>query len=666
MATDEWDALPSVDVFIPTYNEPVDIPKITAVAATNMIYPKDRFTVHLLDDGSTLAKRSSRDPESRETACKRHEELKKFCAQAGIRYHARPDNSHAKAGNLNHAFNNTSADIIAVLDCDHVPTQDFLIKTAHYFLKDPELALVQTPHFIINPDPLDRNLKMFYSAPSENEMFYRGILPEMDFWESAYFCGSAALLRRTCLETTDGFSGETVTEDAETSVALHSRGYRSIYLPEPLVCGLTPDIFSDFISQKIRWAQGMVQLLLLKRIFLNRGLKWYQKVCYFNCMFYWFFGFARLIFLIAPLFFLFFKLNVYNASLHQIVIFTIPYLMTLSITHNYLHGHVRWPLFSEIYEILQSIYIIPAIVAVIKNPQAPSFTVTAKGDTLTQDRLSVLAYPFHILFWLLCISLGLCIYKFIHQPLYRDTLLVTGSWILFNITMLFFTLGVVYEKRQVRKFHRARAWRPVRVRVDTRIFHGRLTDLSWTGAGMEIDVPKEDVDSVLKACRIDMIYRHSEQQLMEIPLRPRFTSIVHGPGNQKKSTDSSPGLQKMQKIKIGGEIALDDSIESTRKRALLVYGDSGRWKRFWSMKSRHQNTVSVLFYLMRNASVWSVRGGIEFFGFTLKSAASYITRFMTYLKNSLSRRQTPRPGDPICDKPGFSGHDYGTVKPSQT
>ncbi len=625
--------LPTVDVFIPTYNEPVEIPKITALAACNMTYPGGRFRVHLLDDGSTEEKRNSPDPVARNAARRRYRELKKFCQQAGITYHTRKDNSHAKAGNLNNAFHKTRGDVIAVLDCDHVPTQDFLIKTTHYFLKDPKLFLVQTPHFFLNPDPLDRNLKMFYSAPSENEMFYRGILPEMDFWESAYFCGSAAVLSRRCLKVNGGFSGETVTEDAETSIALHSRGFRSMYIPVPLVCGLTPDIFADFISQRVRWAQGMIQLFLLKKIFRNPGLKWYQKICYFNCMFYWFFSFARLIFLIAPLFFLFFKLNVYNASLHQIMIFTVPYLMTLFITHNYLHGHVRWPLFSEIYEILQSIYILPAITGVIMHPRRPSFRVTAKGDTLSEDRLSALAYPFHIIFWALFISLGICIYKYINEPMYRDTLLITGGWILFNITMMFFTLGVVYERKQIRRFHRAKAWRSVTIKAGDEEFQATLTDLSWNGAGIEVKVPDNRQGETPLRDRLTIIYTHRDNEVLEIPIEVRFKKLVRREEVNEKDGAEEYGYRI---IKIGGSICLDNSIESTRKKALLVYGDSERWHHFWKMKARRQNIISVLYYLTRNASPWSIKAGLEFFHYNMRLIKKVITRA---LRNQGKKKQ---------------------------
>ncbi|MCE6966913.1 glycosyltransferase, partial [Cereibacter sphaeroides] len=88
-------------------------------------------------------------------------------------------------------------------------------------VKNPRLFLVQTPHFFINKDPIQRNLELPASCPAENEMFYALIQRGLDRWDGAFFCGSAALLRRAALDAVGGFSGQTITEDAETALDLH-------------------------------------------------------------------------------------------------------------------------------------------------------------------------------------------------------------------------------------------------------------------------------------------------------------------------------------------------------------------------------------------------------------------------------------------------------------
>src|SRR5215217_1590196 len=198
--------VPTVDVFIPTYNEDYE----------------------LLAGGSTDAKRNDADPDKASEAQERHEKLQRLCEELGCRYLTRALNEHAKAGNLNNGLAHSSGEYVAVFDADHAPARDFLQETVPFFGRDNRLFLVQTPHFFLNPDPLERNLRTFEVMPSENEMFYGIIQRGLDRWNAAFFCGSAALLRREALLTTSGFAGRSITEDCETAIELHSRGWNSI------------------------------------------------------------------------------------------------------------------------------------------------------------------------------------------------------------------------------------------------------------------------------------------------------------------------------------------------------------------------------------------------------------------------------------------------------
>lgn len=99
--------LPTVDVFIPSYNEDPELLETTLLSATNMRYPKDRYTVYLLDDGSTDQKCNDPDPDKASRARKRRARLQKLCADTGARYMTRELNEHAKAGNINAALKHT-------------------------------------------------------------------------------------------------------------------------------------------------------------------------------------------------------------------------------------------------------------------------------------------------------------------------------------------------------------------------------------------------------------------------------------------------------------------------------------------------------------------------------------------------------------------------------
>src|SRR5215217_3227061 len=124
--------VPTVDVFIPTYNEDYELLAGTLAAARSLDYPEDRFTVWLLDDGSTDAKRNDADPDKASEAQERHEKLQRLCEELGCRYLTRALNEHAKAGNLNNGLAHSSGEYVAVFDADHAPARDFLQETVPF------------------------------------------------------------------------------------------------------------------------------------------------------------------------------------------------------------------------------------------------------------------------------------------------------------------------------------------------------------------------------------------------------------------------------------------------------------------------------------------------------------------------------------------------------
>lgn len=142
---------PTVDLMIPTYNEDLSVVRTTVLAALGLDWPRECLRIYILDDG-------------------RRDAFRAFADEVGVGYIVRPDNNHAKAGNLNHALGVTDSELIAIFDCDHVPVRSFLQMTVGWFLKDPKLALVQTPHHFFSPDPFERNLGSFRRRPNEGEL----------------------------------------------------------------------------------------------------------------------------------------------------------------------------------------------------------------------------------------------------------------------------------------------------------------------------------------------------------------------------------------------------------------------------------------------------------------------------------------------------------------
>jgi cellulose synthase (UDP-forming) len=150
---------------------------------------------------------------------------------------------------------------VAIFDCDHVPTRSFLQMTMGWMLRDPKLAMLQTPHHFYSPDPFERNLGQFRVIPNEGELFYGVVQDGNDFWNATFFCGSCAVLRRKALDDIGGIAVETVTEDAHTSLRMQMNGWGTAYINIPQAAGLATERLSAHVGQRIRWARGMIQIL---------------------------------------------------------------------------------------------------------------------------------------------------------------------------------------------------------------------------------------------------------------------------------------------------------------------------------------------------------------------------------------------------------------------
>jgi cellulose synthase (UDP-forming) len=225
-----------VDVYVCTYDEPVEVVMATLAGCRALTYP---HTTYLLDDG-------------------RRQEMKEIAELAGAEYLTRVDNSHAKAGNLNAALPRTDGDLVFVLDADHVPMPDALDALVGYF-DDERMAIVQTPHDFFNHD----SVQHYVVGRHEQSLFYRVVCPGKDRHGAAYWCGSAALINRQALLEIGGVATETIAEDFHTTIRLLRHGWRSRYHDEVLVQGLAPHDLDGYLLQRDRWARGNLAVFTL-------------------------------------------------------------------------------------------------------------------------------------------------------------------------------------------------------------------------------------------------------------------------------------------------------------------------------------------------------------------------------------------------------------------
>ncbi len=244
----------SVDVYVCTYDEPVEVVMATLAGCRAVTYP---HTTYLLDDG-------------------RRPEMAEIAALAGAEYLTRPDNSHAKAGNLNAALPRTEGELVLILDADHVPMPDALDALVGYF-DDGRMAVVQTPHDFFNHD----SVQHYVVGRHEQSLFYRVVCPGKDRHGAAYWCGSAALINREALLSIGGVATETIAEDFHTTIRLLRHGWRSRYHDEVLVQGLAPHDLDGYLLQRDRWARGNLAVFTLPESPLRaRTLSWRQRLSY--------------------------------------------------------------------------------------------------------------------------------------------------------------------------------------------------------------------------------------------------------------------------------------------------------------------------------------------------------------------------------------------------
>lgn len=444
----------TVDVFITTYNEPIEMVIATAEAAQRIRFP---HSTYILDDGE-------------------REDMAKAATERGIGYVTRSNSwidkpRHAKAGNLNNALLETDGEFILILDADQVPEPEILDRTLGYF-HDPKMALVQTPQYFTNvpfSDPLGSQAPLFYGPIQQGK----------DGWNAAYFCGSNAVLRREALmqlgvtgyvraveegikralytsrkilkkakshvaadqpevlaalegvedavrearaalkdkghlaEITFGFQqrvddaakslvvadvsamradldaiaamsgghGESldtavifddealetlagrewsplgalesirsmisavdvgrddeaepmlpmatisVTEDMATCMRMHALGWNSAYHHEVLANGLAPEDVGTMLTQRLRWAQGTIQVMLKENPLVQKGLSIGQRLMYFTTMWSYLAGFAALAYIAAPAIFLIFNIMPVQAYSWDFFGRLIPFLL---------------------------------------------------------------------------------------------------------------------------------------------------------------------------------------------------------------------------------------------------------------------------------------------------------------------------------------------------
>ena len=548
----------TVDVYITTYNEPVELVRLTAEAAGRIAWPNTQ--VYILDDGARPA-------------------MQAMAEELGCGYITRSDEwtgkaRHAKAGNVNNALLQTSGEFILILDADQIPAPQIVHRCVGYF-RDPRVAFVQTPQYFYNLPPGD-------PFGSDAPLFYGPIQQGKDGWGAAFFCGSNAILRREALmqlgltgyvqemeqrvrrglseierdlarreadtpaqraamhslrpaliqarqslkdgqplevvsdivrdavaaaqqtvaqqdmaaiaedlramaaagdetaaqvsqfmlerlpdlarEVTEsapsgpeavGLSPQAVedlaltradeaipvmalatfsiTEDMATAMRLHAMGWRSVFHPEILAYGLAPEDLGSALKQRLRWAQGTIQVFLRENPLIKGGLSFPQRLQYFTTMYSYFSGFFNLVYILSPIVYLFTTIPPVSAWSLEFAWRLVPFLLLNKLMFRY----VAWGLSvwrGEQYSLALFPLWIRAVVSVLSGAKL-KFVVTSK-QRQTGNYLHLIR-PQLLIVWLTALAIGYGLFSFVvGWNLQVEGVLVNIFWGCYNTVML--------------------------------------------------------------------------------------------------------------------------------------------------------------------------------------------------------------------------------------
>jgi cellulose synthase (UDP-forming) len=281
------DAEINVDVFITTYGEPIDTIRRTVTAAVAM---HGLHHTWVLDDGKS-------------------DDVRALAAEVGARYVRRLSNGGAKAGNVNHALSIARGDYFVIFDADFVPYPEFLIETVPFFA-NADVAFVQTPQTYGNLHNVISRGAGYMQA-----VFYRFIQPGRNRFNAAFCVGTNVIFRRAAIDDIGGMYTDSKSEDVWTSLMLHQRGWRTIYIPMTLAVGDAPDTVEAYTKQQLRWATGGFEILLTHSpLSRRRKLTLDQRLQYLVTASFYLTGICPLILLLVPPLEIYFDLRPMNLS----------------------------------------------------------------------------------------------------------------------------------------------------------------------------------------------------------------------------------------------------------------------------------------------------------------------------------------------------------------
>ncbi len=456
--------VPAVDVFIATYNEDLQILEKTIVAAKAIDYP--HVNVWVLDDT-------------------RRDWLRDYCAKLGVNYARRPDNRHAKAGNLNNGLRlsaqRTNAPYILVLDADFAPQKNILYRVMGLFA-ERKVALVQTPQFYYNADPIQHNLGATDSWVDEQRVFFDVFQPSRDAWDSAFCVGTSFVVSRQAITHAGGFPTDSVCEDIHTTYLLRKDGHITRWLNERLSVGLSAEGLIEYINQRGRWCLGTMQVALLKDGPLRgEGYTVIDRLHYIHGMLHWIGKPFLLLMLVAPVLYWYFGIAAFYTTPEQFMYYGLPALIGFWFYGPWITERKTLPIFTEVTQLVAAYAVTVTMLSACIRPFGRPFKVTAKG----LDRSKVVVHWKLASFFIalmLCLMAG-AVNTVLSGDVSSGTLFNLG-WTLMALVLDLAAIMACVDLPRLRREERFPFERAARWRQGVYEQAGHFIDISLSGVAM--------------------------------------------------------------------------------------------------------------------------------------------------------------------------------------
>lgn len=458
--------IPHVDVLICTYNESLDLLEKTIAASINMNYPKDKFEVYICDDG-------------------RRDNLKALCKRYNIKYITRNDNEGAKAGNINNALKTIQGELFAVLDADMIPTKEFLTRTVGYF-SDDNTAFVQTPQVYYNQDMYQYNLKK--DIPNEQDFFMRDIEKARAAINAVLHVGTNAVFRKKYVDEIGGYPTCSITEDMAVGMLLQMKGYKSIFVNEKLVLGLSATTFTELVKQRDRWCRGNIQVMKKFSIMFNKGLTFGQKIAYLDGVLYWFLSFQKMIYILSPIIYLLTNILIIDSSIVMLLNMYIPFFLSQILIFKLLSPKTRTFKWAHYYEVAMAPHMVSSILRELLNIKI-QFNVTSKDIVNNKKSFQFrTALPHIIIAVLSILAWGNGTILILNDNMNFQAYLINIGWSVYNFIGAVICIRAAYQKPIFRKNERIKIRDniTVTIRHNDGDIYGDIVDISEKGMGIKL------------------------------------------------------------------------------------------------------------------------------------------------------------------------------------